>query len=156
MKALCKGRTSYRTVHTFTSKAYGELPVPVAIVRAFKEHHGRRTATWLVFALIRVTMPLRRVRETYRCRFGIDTKYRCMEQVRARTTAKNPALRFFLMGLALILVNVWIALQWVHCRLRGSGPRRIRHGLLTLDYMAFLLDHAIEAYYGVKTEIESP
>ena len=101
-------------------------------------------------------LPLRRVRETYRSRFGIDTKYRNMEQVRARTTSKNPALRFFLMGIALVLVNVWIALQWAHCRIRGSGPRRIVHGLLTLGYMAFLLDHAVETYYGVKTEIESP
>ncbi len=156
VNALCHGPVSYRTTHTFASKAYGELSVPVGIVRAFKEEHGQRSSTWLVYAIIRVEMPLRRVRETYRSRFGIDTKYRCMEQVRARTTSKNPALRFLLMAIALVLVNVWIALQWTYCRLRGSGPRRITAGLLTLAQMAFFLNHAVEIYYGVVTQVASP
>ncbi len=156
VKALCQGRSSYRTTHMFASKNYAKLTVPVGIVRVFNDHHGQRTGDWLVFALIRVKLPLSRVRETYRGRFGIDTKYRCMEQVRARTTSKNPALRFFLMAIALVLVNVWIALQWTCCRLRGSGPRRIKAGLLTLALMAFFLNHAIETYYGVVTQIASP
>jgi putative transposase len=156
VNALCHGRCSYRTEHTFESKPYGRLTVPVGIVRAFKQDHGTRTLTWLVYALIRIEMSLRRVRETYRGRFGIDTKYRCMEQVRARTTSKNPAFRFFLMSLALVLVNVWIAFQWTYCRLRGSGPRRIARGLLTLACMAFFLIHAVETYYGVVTQISSP
>lgn len=156
VNALCRGRRSYHTTHTFTSKPYGELTVPVGVVRAFKEAHGKRTATWLVYALLRVTSSLRQIRESYRRRFGIDTKYRCMEHVRARTTSKNPAFRFFLMGLALVLVNVWIALQWTHCRLRGSGPRRIAAGLLTLERMINFIVHAVEAEYGVITEVTSP
>ncbi len=156
VNALCHGPVSYDTTHTFASRAYGELTVPVGIVRAFKEAHGQRSGTWLVYALIRVELPLHRVRETYRSRFGIDTKYRCMEQVRARTTAKNPALRFFLMAIALVLVNVWMALQWTYCRVPGSGPRRIVPGLLTLAQMAFFLIHAVETHYGVVTQIASP
>ncbi len=156
VNALCHGPVSYRTTHTFASRPYGELTVPVGVVRAFKEEHGKRSGTWLVYALIRVAMPLHRVRETYRRRFGIDTKYRCMEQVRARTTSKNPALRFLLMAVALVLVNVWMALQWTYCRLRGSGPRRIKAGLLTLAQMAFFLNHAVETYYGTVTQIASP
>lgn len=156
LNGLCHGRGGYRTEHTFASKAYGQLTVPVAVVRAFKEEHGKRTGTGLVYVVLRVEASLRQVRESYRRRFGIDTKYRCMEQVRARTTSKNPALRFFLMGLALVLVNVWIALQWTHCRLRGSGPRRIARGLLTLERMIHFLIHAVEAEYNVITEVTSP
>ena len=156
LNGLCHGGGSYRTEHTFASKAYGQLTVPVGVVRAFKEDHGKRTGTWLVYVLLRVTASLRQVRESYRRRFGIDTKYRCMEQVRARTTSKNPALRFLLMGLALVLVNVWLALQWTYCRLRGSGPRRIAPGLLTLERLLHFLIHAVEAEYGVITEVTSP
>lgn len=156
LHGLCHGRGSYRTEHTFASKAYGQLTVPVGVVRAFKEAHGHRTGTWLVYVLLRVTAPLRQVRESYRRRFGIDTKYRCMEQVRARTTSKNPAFRFFLMGVALVLVNVWMALQWTYCRLQGSGPRRIASGLLTLERMLHFLIHAVEMEYGVITEVTSP
>ncbi len=156
VNALCHGRHSYWTEHTFVGKAYGELTVPLAVVRAFKEEHGKKTATWLVYATLRVNASLRQVRQSYRRRFGIDTKYRCMEQVRARTTSKNPALRFFLMGLALVLVNIWIALQWTYCRLRGSGPRRIAHHLLTLERMVHFLVHAVEAEYGVITAVTAP
>jgi len=37
-----------------------------------------------------------------------------MEQVRARTTSPNPALRFLLMGVALLIVNMWIYLHWLY------------------------------------------
>ncbi len=39
-----------------------------------------------------------------------------MEQVRARTTSRNPALRFVLMGVALLIVNMWIRLHWLFLR----------------------------------------
>jgi putative transposase len=156
VNALCHGRSSYRTEHTFASRRYGQLTVPVAVVRAFNTEQGQRTGTWLVYVILRVDASLRQVRESYRERFGIETQYRCMEHVRARTTSKNPAFRFFLMGVALVLVNVWIALQWTHCRLRGSGPRRIARGLFTLDRMLHFLIQAVEAQYGVVSEVTSP
>lgn len=156
VNGLCQGSASYFTTHTFVSQPYGQLTVPVAVIRAFKTEHGKRRATWLVFVVLRVTRSLRSIRETYRGRFGIETDYRSLESVRARTTSTNPALRFFFMGLACVLVNVWMALQWSHCRLRGSGPRRIRQGLLTLERFSRFLIRTIERYYGVVTEIASP
>ncbi len=125
-------------------------------VTAYKTNHGKRTATWLVFVLLRVTASLRCIRESYRGRFGIETDYRSLEQVRARTTSTNPALRFFFMALGAILINVWMALQWTYCRMRGSGARRIRQGRLTLERLIRFLIRTIEAYYGVVTEIVSP
>jgi len=156
VNGLCRGRSSYRTEHTFASQPYGQLTVPVGVLRAYKTKHGKRKATWLVFVLLRVTASLRHVREAYRGRFGIETDYRSLEQVRARTTSTNPVLRFFFMGLACILVNVWMALQWTYCRVRGSGPRRIAQGLLTLERLTRFLVRTIEAHYGVVTEITSP
>ncbi len=154
IRSLCRGRRSYRTTHCFRGGG-AEFTADVAVVRAYKEHHGRRTLTWLVYALLRVDDPLRQIRERYRRRFGIDTSYRLMERVRVRTTCTLPALRFFLMGLALILVNVWVSLQWQYCRVRGSGPRRIDRSRLTLERLAHFLIHAVEAIYGVVSAIDS-
>lgn len=157
LRALCRGRHSYRTTHTFASAENGELKVPVAIVRAYKERRdGSRTATWLVYVLLRVSDSLRQVRECYRGRFGIDTSYRSMEQVRARTTSQNPALRFLLMGLAVVLLNVWVALQWTYLRVRGSGPRRAAGHHFTLERMARFLSRAVEAVYGVLSCVDPP
>jgi hypothetical protein len=155
IKSLCQGRCSYRTKHIF--RGHGDqFAVEVAVVRTYKEHHDEpRTATWLVYALLRVDDSLRQIRERYRRRFGIDTSYRLMERVRARTTSVNPALRFLLMGLALILVNVWVSLQWAYLRLRGSGPPRIDRSGLTLDRLARFLTRAVEAIYGVVSVARS-
>ncbi len=154
VKSLCRGRTSYFTFHTFRS-GQQELTVDLAVVRSYKQHKGQaRRATWLVYALIRVHDTLTHIRQRYRGRFGIEPGYRSMEQVRARTCSQNPALRFFLMGLALILVNVWMCLR---CVLRGpsvsSGPRS-GCGRFTLEQMARFLIRAVESVYGVVKEID--
>ena len=155
LRALCQGQHSYRTEHTFQSQPNGTLTVPVGIVRAYKTYrNGTRKATWLGYVLIRVNDSLRRVRETYRERFGIDTGYRLMEQVRARTTSTNPAFRFLLMAIALVLINIWIALQWTYLRVCGSGPRRIARQHLTLERLARFLARAVEAIYGVISLVD--
>lgn len=53
-----------------------------------------------------------RVHRRYRRRFGIETGYRLMEQVRGRTNSANPVLWFLLMSVALLIVNMWIGLHW--------------------------------------------
>ncbi len=155
VNGLCHGRVSYRTLHTFESYDAKTLTVELALVYAYKKHRDEpRRATWLVYALIRVGDSLRQLRERYRDRFGIETGYRCMERVRVRTTSTNPALRFFLMGLALILVNVWVSLQWAYLRLAGPGPRRIDGRAFTLDRMTRFLTRAVEAIYGVISVVK--
>jgi IS4 transposase len=50
-------------------------------------------------------VPISRVRKLYRRRFGIENRYRLLEQVSGKTTAHDPTLRFLGMGLALLLGN---------------------------------------------------
>ena len=79
-----------------------------------------------------------------------------MEQVRARTTSPSAGLRFLLLGLALVLVNVWICLHWLYLRVAGRGPRRVARARLRLDRMARFLTRAIERHYGVITAVDPP
>lgn len=157
-RALCQGQRSYRTQHTFRSQKYGQLTVPVAVIRTFRTlKNGRRKAVWLVYVLLNQDdVPLRTIRKRYRRRFGIESSYRLLEQVRGRTTARNPALRFLWMGLALLIGNIWLALHWRYLRRRGSGPRRVARQHFTLARMAHFLEHAIEAIYGVVSSIGPP
>lgn len=152
--SLCRGRTSYFTSYTFHSGS-AECTVELAFVRTYKKHKDAlRKATWLVYALIRVHDTLKHIRQRYRARFGIDTGYRLMERVRARTCSQNPALRFFLMGLALILVNVSVCLR---CAVGWRPNRAALHAALerfTLEQMARFLIRAVESHYGVIQEIE--
>lgn len=157
LRALCQGRASYRATHTFRSPANGEATVPVGIVRTFVQGRDKKwRAHWLVYVLLNVPdEPLRQVRKLYRRRFGIETGYRLMEQVRARTTTNQASVRFLIMGLALLLVNVWIALHWRFLRRRGPGPRRVAREQFTLERMARFLSRAVEAIYGAVSVVKS-
>lgn len=157
-RALCRGRSSYRTTHTFQSDQYGTLTVPVAVVRTMRKlRGGRRKAEWLVYVLIHAEeVRISRVRKLYRRRFGIESSYRLLEQVCGKTTAHNPALRFLWMGLALLLGNIWIALQWHHLQCRGSGPRRVLRSCFILDRMVQFLRRAIETIYDVISVVCHP
>ena len=157
-RALAQGQRSYRTHHTFRSSQYGQLTVPVVVIRTFRHlKNGRRKLEWLVYvALNRPDLPLRQVRKRYRRRFGIESSYRLLEQVRGRTTARNPALRFLWMGLALLIGNIWIALHWRYLQQRGSGPRRVAREHFRLAQLCQFLCRAIEAIYGVIAIIDPP
>jgi hypothetical protein len=154
-RALCRGQKSYWTTYMLQSAEYGKLSVPVAVVRTYQRRRsGRRQLRWLLYVVLGVDGPLVRVRRRYRRRFGIESGYRLMEQVRARTTSPNPALRFLLMGVALLIVNMWIRLHWLFLRLPGRGARRIARWRFRLDRMTRFLVHAVERFYGVITAVD--
>jgi hypothetical protein len=153
-RALCCGRTSYRTTYTLQSTEHGSLTVPVAVVRTYQRRRsGKQQVRWLVYVCLRVGGPLVRIRRRYRRRFGIESGYRLMEQVRARTTSPQPGLRFLLMGVALLIVTMWIRLHWLFLRLPGQGPRRVARWRFRLDRMTRFLTRAIERVYGVVTAV---
>lgn len=157
-RALCHGRGSYRTEYTFHSQLQGELTIPVAVVRTFaKRRHGPPQAQWLVYALLHCPdLPVRSVRKLYRRRFGIESSYRMMEKTRARTTSHNAALRFLFMGLALLILNIWIALHWTYLRIRGRGPRRVARQDFREDRMLRFLSRAVEAIYSAVALVDPP
>ncbi len=65
----------------------------------------------------------------YRRRFGIETSYRQLNQCKASTTAKDVRSRLLLVGLGLVLRQVWVWLAWQAARAWGLGPRAWVAGL---------------------------
>ena len=155
-RALCRGRGSYRTNYTFRNPELGELTVPLAVVRTFRTRRdGSVQAVWLIYVILNAKdVPLRKIRKLYRRRFGIESSYRLLEQVRGRTTARNPALRFLWMGLALLIGNIWIALHWKYLLQRHRGRYRVLRKHFILDRMAQFLRRAVENIYGVISSVE--
>ena len=159
-RALCKGRAGYRTQHTFRSAKYGEFTADVVIARTFTTHkrskRGKRRLQWLVYVVFRCNdLSPRQIRRLYRRRFGVETSYRCMRQVRAWTTSRNPALRFLLIALWFILVNLWLQLRWHFAQIPRRGARKIDEDRFELQRMASFLNRAIEAIYGVISSIQA-
>jgi putative transposase len=151
-RALCQGRKSYATTHTFKGTQGVEFTASLLVCRVFTtaRRTGRhvRQADWLVFVQIHLALSPRYARHLYRSRFGIETSYRCEGQVRGWTTAKNPAYRFVLIALAFVLLNVWIHLRWLFTQVRQRGGRWLDTQRFQLPRFVKFLQRALEAWYG--------
>jgi hypothetical protein len=159
-RALCQGRKSYATVHTFKGKQGKEFTAAVLVCRVFTtaRRTGRlhRQAEWLLFIELGLTLSPRYARHLYRHRFGIETSYRCEGQVRGWTTAKNPAYRFVLLALAFVLLNVWIHLRWLFTQVPRRGGRWLDTRRFPLLRFVKFLQRALEAWYGGVQAITAP
>ncbi|MGB5048089.1 MAG: hypothetical protein WBO46_04085, partial [Caldilineaceae bacterium] len=75
--------------------------------------------------------------------------YRILHRVRIKTTSRDPAFRFFALGFALLLVNLWAFLRWSVARMPGPGPHRVDPLHFQFHTFVCLLRRVIEHLYGV-------
>jgi hypothetical protein len=94
------------------------------------------------------------VQQTYRGRFGIETSYRQANQGRGWTTSRCPRRRLLLMGLALLLRNVWVLLHLRVLAQRRRGRPRRRPELLTLPALLDWIADALKELLGTRDRIE--
>jgi hypothetical protein len=149
-RALGKGRKSYRTDYTFTDGTHANLAMVATLV---PDKTGKRRRKWLAFIVIELDWSPFKIHDTYRRRFGIECSYRLLRRGRASTTSRNPAIRFFLLGIGLVLVNVWVFLRWEFARLLARGPRRVDPDRFRFHRFTRLLIRSIEAVYGAVMSI---
>jgi IS4 transposase len=129
----------------------------MAMVAAFTtDRRGQRRRKWQAYILVLLDWSPQKVHKRYRHRFGIESSYRQLRRVRAFTTSLNPALRFLLLGLGLLLVNIWLYLRWHVARVRAPGPRRVDPLHFPLQRFIRFLAHAIDAAYGAIRSILTP
>jgi putative transposase len=141
-RALCRGRKSYRTEYTFTDGTQVTLALKATLV---PDKSGKRRRKWLAFVVIKLEWTPEKVQQEYRRRFGIECSYRLMRRVRAMTTSRNPAVRFFLLAVGMLLVNAWVFLRWEFARLLAPGLRRVDESRFRFHRFTRLLIRAIEA-----------
>jgi len=94
------------------------------------------------------------VRQMYRKRFGIETSYRQMNQGRVRTCSRDPRLRLLLVGIALVLRNLWV---WLHHQVLGRVRGRaleLHLGRLRLRVMLLMLQRCAEAVLGCAETLQ--
>lgn len=118
LRALLKKKQGYYA-HTLTSGSGGKrrrtkLTICVASKSYRCEKTDKRRRKNLLYAVWKVRLSPREIREIYRKRFGIETSYRQMNEARIRTCTRDPRQRLLFVGVALVLRNVWV---WLHFKL---------------------------------------
>lgn len=162
-RSLCKGRKSYFTPYTFYPGKPEAYTASLAVVRTYEKHHAKRRAVWLLYVLVNVkTKNPQVIRSRYRARFGIETGYRCMRQTHTMTTSLNPALRFFLLGVAFLITNLWSVLRWRYCQRPRRGGRTVDKAAYELQrhrqFLAQFIDqryHPTSCIYAQVAPLES-
>lgn len=152
VRKLFEASASHKTTYTFNSPKHGELKISAVVVKKYsKGRYKRKGARWFAYALAGLPKSVEphQVFEMYRQRFGIETSYRQMNQVRARTTSRNPVIRLLLVGLAFILFNLYIANRqnFTICLKNPTNP--FSKFWLTLRRLVRMLAHAVENLYDL-------
>lgn len=106
--------------------------VSFTAVVAHKSYRYRRTGTRrskkLLYATWRVSGTPVAIRDRYRKRFGIESSYRQLGQVRPRTSTTSGVIRLLWVAVGLILRNAWV-------RFRVSHRTRSTLGIACLSLM---------------------
>jgi Transposase DDE domain len=159
-RVFAAARRSSWGQYTLTNARGRRATVRVAVKcrnrRGTRGRHGRER---LVYALWGLTPPSPEwVRQTYRRRFGIETSYRQMNQAKVTTCTRNPLVRLFLVGVALVLRNVWAWLHWQVLSTPRRGGRALRPERLRFKELLLWCQHVIEEEFGVwdATATERP
>jgi putative transposase len=145
-----KKHSRYETYTLHSTKQHRTYTIRAAIVHRYRSHHSRRRFGWFAFAVrgLPVRMAPCQVFQVYRQRFGIETSYRQMHTVRARNSSRDPRLRLLLVGLALILVNLYVTWREPLGALFQKHSRR-RRVWFSLRRLAALLAREFEDQFGV-------
>ena len=149
-KGLRAIRESHRTGWTRYSwkPNDGSRRVRVDLCVLRRERSDRRGHRAFLYACWGVRRRPTEVYDVYRLRFGVETSYRQMNQVRIRTCSRNPTLRLLFVAVALLLRNLWAWLHWTTLAEPRRGGRRVRLARLRLRAMVNWMLHLVEAWLG--------
>lgn len=157
IRQFLKGRRSYKTDYTMTSKDKRTVTFELWIICKYKKgKRGQKGLEYFVYAVHKVSVSLNSIHEHYRQRFGIESSYRLKNQCLIKTTTKNPILRLLFVALAFVIVNIWVNLLWHYISLGRRGGRLIYQELFGLKQMLAFLIQGIHHFYPPRTEILRP
>lgn len=142
---------SRKTTYTFNSPKHGQYTVQAVIVKRYsKGRYGRHRSKWFAYAVAGLSAGIlpAQVFELYRQRFRIESSYRQMNQVRARTSTRNPVIRLRLVGLAFVLFNLYISLRQNLASALQPPLQLPKRFWLSLRRLALLRSRAIEHLCG--------
>jgi putative transposase len=141
-RVLVVTRSSQWTRYTMKSASGQRVTFEVAVAAQNGAAHrrrsgrpgtkGRQVRAYAVFGLR--SHPLA-IAQIYRRRFGIESSYRQLHQGRARTSSTRAVFRLWLVGLALLLRNLWIWIRFQVTALPRRGRRRLPKDRFTFQWM---------------------
>ena len=153
-RALINKKQTCRTQYTMNSSIYGSVTFEICVVGIYcKGKHGHHGVKYLAFAVHDVPISIRAIPEDYKKRFGIETSYRLKNLSRIRTSNKNPVARLLFVGIAFLLVVLWIYILWAHVSKPRKGGRLLYSKLFDFKTMLNFLRQSVDRKHCIKEAI---
>jgi putative transposase len=147
-------RANHRTGWTrYSWQPQKERRVSVDLCVLRRERVDRRGHRSFLYACWGVSRTPTDVYAVYRTRFGVETSYRQLNQIRIRTTTRNPALRLLFVAVALLLRNLWAWVHWAVLATPRRGCRQVRLARLRLRTLLNWLLHLVERELGFTDQV---
>lgn len=157
IRQFLTGGRSYKTTYTMSSSDKRAVTFDLGLVCTYKKgKRGQHGLEYFAYVLYKIKLNLTAIHQDYRRRFGIESSYRLKNQCRIRTTTKKPGLRLLFVGLAFLIVNIWIYLLWRFISKPRLGGRLIYRQLFGLKQMLAFLRQAVDRIYQVVEAVYLP
>ena len=144
MKQLLNGTQSRISDYIMRGKTKLHLTIAIAVTYA-KGRGGKHGVENLGYVVNRVPWSPRKIHETYRSRFGIESSYRMRNQVRPRTSTRNPVIRYLFAIISFLLKNLWMAVLWMRFSPVKPGPRTIEMRAFRFDQFRLFIWEAVRS-----------
>lgn len=149
-RALLQPRQTYKTFYTMHSTLYGSVTFEIWVVGTYWQgKYGRHGVEYQAYVVSHVALRLRGLPDDYRKRFGIESSYRLKNQSRIRTTTKNPVVRLLYVGIAFLLVDLWVYLVWTVVSRPRKGARLLYTVCFPFKTMLRFLRQVIDRHHTV-------
>lgn len=126
---------------TYTMKGKGKpLDLNIAIdVQYLQGKNGKYGNINLGYVAHGLDWKPRKIYNTYKTRFAIEASYRIRNSVKCKTSSKNVTIRYLYAVIALLLKNIWVALQNNYFSPKKKGPRTIDEDWFRFDLFRMLV-----------------
>jgi hypothetical protein len=124
IRNLFVSRKSHTTTYTLRSGEKQATFQTHVVVKYSKGKYKRKGARHFAYAVYGMDVPVHRTFQEYRKRFGVESSYKLKNLALPCTSTKNPVLRLLYVGLAFLLVNVWVYVQWMFLSEKRRGGRK--------------------------------
>ena len=154
MKSLLDGRKSRFATYIMKSKP-ADLILRIAIaVKYYQGKGGKHGSKNLGYIVSGISWNPQKIHDVYRSRFAIESSYRMRNQVRPRTSTRDPLIRYLYAIVSFLLKNVWVVLLWRYFSRQQRGPRTVDSRgfrfvvfrLVVWNYLCHLLKFICQIY----------
>ena len=140
----------------YRMKSQGKGSVDLTILKVVKYLKGRSKKHGILrvgYVINNINWKPEKIAKTYEKRFAIESSYRMRNTVRARTTTKNPTIRYLLALISMLLKNVWVAIQWRYFTIPRQGPRQVVKDAFRFDHYRLFIWNAIAKQLGFRRKV---